>query len=356
MFDSSVNQFVKIAIRRCIATPAPGNQPTDLTVTPRPASIAGALTASVVLLIIAMKQSSLINNFKKPRLDFQQESSSTTEEDVSPSPSTSRPTAAAPPTQASEAHTMGNDAANVTVPDDPNTATSGITDLSAVDEPACQPKLQAFPVMEAVSGKRRTFSTKWYARYSWLEYSIKMDAFFCQSCRHFSADAKEDRFGKIGVRDWGHLGQFCVKHEASKAHASAVARHKGYIEIQRAGNCDILHQVTKDKQERFTDSIERNRAHVKVVIDILLFCAKQGTALRGHKEDTESLNRGNFLELFKLICDYDPDIKKRFDELPNNAKMMSPDIQNDLLETAVSLLLRKSKRSCMHRQTRTMPF
>lgn len=56
MFDSSVNQFVKTAIRRnvvtpalsmltrsinqnCneamqVATPAPGNQPTDLTVTP----------------------------------------------------------------------------------------------------------------------------------------------------------------------------------------------------------------------------------------------------------------------------------------------------------------------------------
>ncbi|KAL7376948.1 hypothetical protein ABVT39_018890 [Epinephelus coioides] len=234
-----------------------------------------------------MKQSSLINYFKKPRLDFQQDTSSTAEEDVSPSPSTSRPTT--PPTQASEAtHTMGNDAANVTVPDDPNTATSGITDLSTVDEPACQPKLQAFPATEA--------------------------------------------------------------HEASKAHASAVARHKGYTEIQRAGNCDIIHQVTKDKQERFIDSIERNRAHVKAVIDILLFCAKQGIALRGHKEDTESLNRRNVLELFKLICDYDPDIKKRFDELPNNAKMMSPDIQNDLLETAASLLLRKIKAE-LHAET-----
>lgn len=56
---------------------------------------------------------------------------------------------------------------------------------------------------------------------------------------------------------------------------------------------------------------------MKVVIDILPFCAKQGIALRGHKEDAESLNRGHFLDLFKLICDHDPDIKKRFDELPH---------------------------------------
>lgn len=213
--------------------------------------------------------------------------------------------------------------------------------LSAADEPACQPKLCAFPVTQTVSGKRRNFSAKWYDRYTWLEYSITMDAVFCHSCRHFNTDAKEDRFSKAGLRDWGHLGQFCIKHEASKAHAAAVARHKGFMEIKRAGKGDIMHQVTKDTQEHFTDLIERNRAHVKVIIDILLFCAKQGIALRGHKEDTESLNRGNFLELFKVLCKYDPEIKRRLDELPANAKMMSPDIQNDLLETAASLLRRK---------------
>lgn len=82
MLDSSVNQFIKLSIRRCVATPAlgmltqsinkiavrrcllllaPGNQPTDLTVTLRQARIAGALTVSVVL----MKQSSLVNYFNK---------------------------------------------------------------------------------------------------------------------------------------------------------------------------------------------------------------------------------------------------------------------------------------------------
>ncbi|KAJ8375480.1 hypothetical protein SKAU_G00060600 [Synaphobranchus kaupii] len=104
-----------------------------------------------------------------------------------------------------------------------------------------------------------------------------------------------------------------------------------------------MHQVTKDKQQHFADLVDRNRAHVKVVTDIALFCAKQGIALRGHREDAESMNRGNFLELFELMCAYDPEIKKRLDELPGNGKMMSPDIQNDLLETAASLLLRKIK-------------
>ncbi len=107
----------------------------------------------------------------------------------------------------------------------------------------------------------------------------------------------------------GHLGQFCIKHEASKAHAAAVARHKGFMEIKRAGKCDIIHQVTKDAQGHFTDPIERNWTHIKVIIDILFFLCetriaqKEGRSQGRHrnKEDTESMNRGNFFELFKVL-------------------------------------------------------
>ncbi len=49
------------------------------------------------------------------------------------------------------------------------------------------------------------------------------------------------------------------------------------------------------------------------------------------------------MSCLKCFCQYDPEIKQRLDELPANAKMMSPDIQNDLLETAASLLLRKMR-------------
>ena len=64
------------------------------------------------------------------------------------------------------------------------------------------------------------------------------------------------------------------------------------------------------------------------------------------------MNRGNFLELFEPICAYDPEIKMLLDELPSYTKMMSPDIQNNLLEAAASLLLQKIKAE-MHAQTDT---
>ncbi len=296
-----------------------------------------------------MLQSSLLNFFsKKPRLDGQPDTKPnlTPDEDVSPSPGPASTGATSSVQLAEEKSAQSEDTEMA------STTELKPTNLSAVDEPPCQPKLRDFPVTQTVSGKRRNFSAKWYDRYTWLEYSIAIDAVFCQPCRHFNTDVKEDRFSKAGLRDWGHLGQFCIKHEASKAHAAAVARHKGFMEIKRAGKGDIIHQVTKDAQGHFTDLIERNRTHIKVIIDILLFCAKQGIALRGHKEDTESMNRGNFFDLFKVLCQYDPEIKQRLDELPANAKMMSPDIQNDLLETAASLLLRKI-RAELHAQADT---
>ncbi|CAM4577289.1 unnamed protein product [Leuciscus chuanchicus] len=89
--------------------------------------------------------------------------------------------------------------------------------------------------------------------------------------------------------------------------------------------------------------IERNRQHFKVVLDVVMQCAKMEIPLRGHRETQEALNKGNFLELFESISKYDLEIKNRLVELPQNATLMSHHIQDELLEAAASLLLRKIK-------------
>ncbi len=101
----------------------------------------------------------------------------------------------------------------------------------------------------------------------------------------------------------------------------------------------MFDQLMRDKVN--ASFVERNREHIKVVLDVVLFCAKQDISLRGHRESEEALNRGNFLELFRLLSNYDTEIQTRLDQLPKNATMMSSDIQNDLLEAAASLLLHK---------------
>ncbi|CAM4467244.1 unnamed protein product [Leuciscus chuanchicus] len=110
----------------------------------------------------------------------------------------------------------------------PRASTEDVTapsDLSTIDDPVTQPKLSSFPVT-TIAGKGRSFNARWYEKFPWLEYSISRDAVFCKPCRHFPEAATESRFIKTGFSDWKHLSQCCVKHEASRAHATALGRDR----------------------------------------------------------------------------------------------------------------------------------
>ena len=65
-------------------------------------------------------------------------------------------------------------------------------------------------------------------------------------------------------------------------------------------------------------------------------CCLQEIAVRGHRESDESQRRRNFLELLSLIAQHDPVIKVQIEDLPNNAKYTSPDIQNSLINIMAS--------------------
>ena len=64
---------------------------------------------------------------------------------------------------------------------------------------------------------------------------------------------------------------------------------------------------------------------------MILLCALQEIALRGHNESTDSVNRGNFREILQLVAEHDVVVKERLCHGPQNAKYTSPEIQNLLL-------------------------
>lgn len=165
-----------------------------------------------------------------------------------------------------------------------------------------------------------------------LEYSTSSDVVFCKPCRHFP-EQSEAKFMEDGFKDWKHLSQACLKHQDSKGQLHSQAKLAAYRQSQQPdGRGTVLDQLNRDKVH--ASFVERNRDHIKVVLDIVLFCAKQDILLHGHRESEEALNKGNFGELFRLL-------QKRLDQLPKNVTMMSSDTQNYLLESATSLLLRK---------------
>ncbi|KAJ8033194.1 Zinc finger MYM-type protein 1 [Holothuria leucospilota] len=132
------------------------------------------------------------------------------------------------------------------------------------------------------------------------------------------------------------IGDKCQKHNHSDAHKTAAVRLTERKLCLTSGRGTILDQINPETSHTYF--VERNRGVLKTVLDLVLFCSKQDIPLRGH-ENSESLNHGNFLELPKLIFNYSPEQKKKFEELPKNAKMKSPGTQNDLLESAASVLM-----------------
>ena len=70
-----------------------------------------------------------------------------------------------------------------------------------------------------------------------------------------------------------------------------------------------------------------------------MLCCRQEISLRGHRESSDSANRGNFLEIMSLVvAEHDPVIKHKLSDGPRNALYTSPDIQNQLLNTMTCMV------------------
>jgi hypothetical protein len=76
----------------------------------------------------------------------------------------------------------------------------------------------------------------------------------------------------------------------------------------------------------------RNRLRLKTSIDCVRYLTAQGCAFRGHDEVLNSKNRGNFLELIKLVSTYNKDVADVvLENAPGNAKYTSHHVQKDIL-------------------------
>ena len=85
-------------------------------------------------------------------------------------------------------------------------------------------------------------------------------------------------------------------------------------------------------------TIANNQHYIKTISEILLFCSWQEIGIRGHREDKSSRNRGNFLELLDLVAKHDTVIQQKITNTPQNAKYISPQIQNDLLHIMAGIV------------------
>lgn len=180
----------------------------------------------------------------------------------------------------------------------------GPSDFSkAIMEGPKQPVMKNFPKTK-YGDRFRSFTPKWYSKYSWLEYSIMGDAAYCFHCRFFGVNLSEKTFSEIGFKNWKRASEKnhgFRAHERSHDHLTSFTKWKCFQDLLK--NKDEKTSVVSILNETHALLVKENRSYLRMLSRILLFTAVQGIAQRGHDENVDRINRGNFLELINLIAE-----------------------------------------------------
>ena len=226
-------------------------------------------------------------------------------------------------TVASESSTEFSQCTNTGIP---------VTDIAAGPHqpPPVQPIVN-FP-SRIFGSKKRSFNCEWYKLYPWLEYSKEKDAAYCYPCRFFtiSGSGKSDvAFTRNGFHDWKHApgkrGSL-QKHDKCRSHIEVVMSWNAHIQM-KSSNSSVADMMDSARAQH----VAKNVHYMKTIAEVILLCSQQEIGLRGHKESEDSLNRGNFLEILKLVALHDKTVQDRLQQRPRNGMYTSPEIQNSLL-------------------------
>nr|KAJ0225408.1 hypothetical protein LSAT_V11C100031820 [Lactuca sativa] len=113
-----------------------------------------------------------------------------------------------------------------------------------------------------------------------------------------------------------HIG--CSQHRNAVAFAENLMNQEAHIEniIMKQNDAHIL----------------KNRLRLKASIDNVHWLTFQAYALRGNDESPNSKNRGNFLQLLKLLASYNDEVANVIlEKAPYNSKCTSGEIQKEIL-------------------------
>jgi hypothetical protein len=186
-----------------------------------------------------------------------------------------------------------------------------------------------FSYPQTIIGKKpRRFNPDWFEQYDWLEYSEKVDKVFCLYYYLFrdciDGQAGNDAFVTKGFSGWNnkprldtHVGGVTSYHNAAVKRCNNLLKPSQSIEFALKKQQDVA------KEEYFI--------RLSTSINAIRYLLHQGLAFRGHNESEDYANRGNFLELVKLLAEQNEKIKRVvLRNAPENHQMVSPEIQKDI--------------------------
>ncbi|TVU15276.1 hypothetical protein EJB05_38787, partial [Eragrostis curvula] len=185
-----------------------------------------------------------------------------------------------------------------------------------------------FP-QKMISDVPRRCQPEWFTMYDWLEYSEKADKVFCLYCYLFrdcnEGQGGNDAFAKDGWDSWNksdrlrdHVGSKCDSfHNTARKRCDNLLKPDQSIKI----SFNKMSSVSK----------ERHLIRLNTSIKAVRYLLHQGLAFRGHDESEESIKKGNFKELVRLLAEENDKVKQAIlCKEGKNDKMVAPEIQRDI--------------------------
>ncbi|KAK1396146.1 zinc finger MYM-type protein 1-like [Heracleum sosnowskyi] len=196
----------------------------------------------------------------------------------------------------------------------------------------CQPLNYKFPKTQ-YGIERRSFQKSWFKEFDWLEYSIKYDRAYCLWCYLFKPNRADnsgrDVFSATGFNNWkralealevfrDHIGSFGSSHNEATRRCQAFKNQKKSVShILSAHGLEIEVEY-------------RNR--LTAVLSVIRLLLQLGLPFRGHNESSDSIYKGNFLEVLEWYCQRDDQVAKFVGpNAPGNCQLTSPKVQKELV-------------------------
>ena len=165
-----------------------------------------------------------------------------------------------------------------------------------------------------------------------MVYSLAAEAVFCLPCALFAISrSTKGQFVVKGYNDWQRFTSNAKEHASYNYHKDAIVEASDYNKRRQVPNSTVYSQLSR----KMSENVLRSREIVKCVIETLEICGKQCIAIRGDNESLQdpTANPGNFLAILKLVAKHNQVLASHLAQpIMRNAKMISPRIQNELLE------------------------
>lgn len=152
----------------------------------------------------------------------------------------------------------------------------------------------------------RKFQTSWYNKFTWLSGCDKGNKLFCFICVFFR-----------GEKEWSFDGISTIKNIIRKAEKHSISKThlKNQEQFYFLGKIRIEHAISEGRRleaQKHNEQVGINRRILARMVHVVCYLGKQELAFRGHRENTESLNKGNYLELLDLLAQEEQFLKEHF--------------------------------------------